>query len=391
MQPRRIVSVLAVLGAIAVLGVPPAAANHHRLRIAEVLGGIPGRENAQFVELQMFTAGQEVVHDASLAFIDATGGTLAAPVFPADVADESDNATVLAMTPQAASFFGITPDMTYTAVDNRTGGRIDYLGRPGSTSEGILDAFSWGSYSGDATGVGTPFNAASGLALGVSAHRDLSRGASSTEMDTADDTGDSAADFVSGPPTPRNNAGQTTGRATIVSRLGSGVIEVDAAEGVTNLVGIQGNTRTGWRIVDTAAPVHLDPSATATCVNVNVIEVRCDATSPAAITIRVLDKHDRVRVRGRIAATVFGGVGSDRLIGNAAADALHGEAGRDTITGGKAADTVFAGDGDDTVLVKGDGAADEVDCGADDDTISFDEGLDVFAADGPGACETPNP
>ena len=389
---RRVASVSAVLATITAVGAPPVAANHHRLRIAEVLGGIPGRENAQFVELQMFTAGQEIVHGASLTFFDPAGGTLGTATFAADVAVEADNATVLAATPQAASFFGVTPDLTIGPLIQRAGGRIDYVARPGSTPDGILDAFSWGSFSGDATGTGTPFaQGDGGLPPGLSAHRDLSRGASASEMDTADDTGDSAADFFAGSPTPRNNAGETTGRATIVSRLGNGGIEVAAAEGVTNLVGIQGNPTAGWRIVDTAAPVHLDPSALASCDEVNVIEVRCDATAPAAITIRVLDKNDRVRVRGRIAATVFGGAGSDRLIGNAAADTLHGEAGRDTITGGNAADSVLAGDGDDTVLVKGDAAADDVDCGAGEDTVSFDAGLDVFPADGPGACETANP
>ena len=265
MSLRRITLVFAALAAVAAVGASSAAANHHRLRITEVFGGVPGRENAQFVELQMFTAGQEVVHDASLNFFDPAGGALGSDVFPSDVANDADNAHVLAATPQAASFFGITPDMTMTDLINRPAGRLDYKGRPGSATPGLLDAFSWGGtgFTGDSTGTGTPF---APLQLGISAHRDLSGGSVPGELDTGDDTADSAADFVSGQPSPTNNAGATTDRATIVSRPGGGMIKVDAAEGVTNLIGIQGNPTAGWRIVDTAAPVHIDPSAAATCM-----------------------------------------------------------------------------------------------------------------------------
>ena len=463
---------LAALVATLAVAAPPAAANHHLIRITEVFGGAQANPSVQFVELQMYNANQQFIHDTRLHFLTPAGADDGTFTFPTDVANGADNATILAATSQAAAFFGVTPDLTISPVMDRAGGKVEFIGRP---AFGILDAFSWGSYSGASTGTGTPFGqGAGGLPLGLSAVRDVSV-----------DTGNSAADFDAEQPTPVNNANQTTSRATIVRRDEDGTLRIEAAPGVQNAITVSGPTSTGWKIVETGAPLQLDASAGDSCFGVSVTQVRCAVTEPAAVVVQAADQNDRVNIAGALSATVFGGTGDDRLTGSAAADALHGQDGNDTLTGargdddllggigndfldggqgaddfdggnggdratylartagvtitmdgnpddgngadesggrrdnvqtnverltgsqaadsltgndvgnqiigGPGADDVFGLGGRDAIVVKGDGAADDVDCGAATDSLSYDAGLDVFPSSGPGACETANP
>ena len=372
---RRIISVSAVLGVIAAVGAPSALANHHLMRISEVLGGVPGNENAQFVELQMYEPSQTVVNTAGLAFLTPTGGADGTFTLTANVANGADNATILAATPEAAAFFGVTPDLSISPVMDRAGGRVEFLGRP-ATTRGIIDAFSWGDYDGpepapDDGGEesGNPF-APGGLPLGISAVRDVSAGTVAGQLDAADDTDDSAADFVDARlPTPVNNAGQTTSRATVVERPLGGALHVTAAPNVVNSISVGGRITTGWKITDMSAPVHLAPSAAATCESVSVVEVLCDGTMPATVVVSALDRNDRVRIRGRIASTIFGGAGNDTLTGYTADDALHGEDGNDTLNGGAGDDDFVGGTGDDRMI--GNNGADDFDGGIGIDVANY--------------------
>src|SRR5687768_13694748 len=101
--------VLGAAGLAVALLVPaaPAAANHHFMRATEILGAVEGAPNVQYVELQMYAAGQNIVSNASLAFQDPTGAADGTVVFPNNVANGADNANILIATAEAATFFGV--------------------------------------------------------------------------------------------------------------------------------------------------------------------------------------------------------------------------------------------------------------------------------------------
>ncbi|QZO00935.1 calcium-binding protein [Chenggangzhangella methanolivorans] len=68
---------------------------------------------------------------------------------------------------------------------------------------------------------------------------------------------------------------------------------------------------------------------------------------------------------------ILGGVGRDFLVGGAGADVLNGRLGADSFIGGSGDDSIFGGRGDDVVFhnITTDGA-DQVNLGADDDTVN---------------------
>ena len=184
------------LAAAVLVPAAPAAANHHFMRATEILGAVEGAPNVQYVELQMYAAGQNIVLNASLAFQDPTGTADGTVVFPNNVANGADNANILIATAEAATFFGVTPDFVMSPVMALPGGKVEFVAKP--MTFGIIDAFSWGNFSGSSTGSGTPFAVGSGLPLGLSANRLIAGGTVAGQLDAGDDTGQSEADFDPG-------------------------------------------------------------------------------------------------------------------------------------------------------------------------------------------------
>ena len=70
-----------------------------------------------------------------------------------------------------------------------------------------IDCLAWGNYSGDMTGIGTPFNVARGLVPTKAATRRLNIAGGATTLEAGDDTDNCSTDFLAALPTPRNNAG----------------------------------------------------------------------------------------------------------------------------------------------------------------------------------------
>ncbi len=77
--------------------------------------------------------------------------------------------------------------------------------------------------------------------------------------------------------------------------------------------------------------------------------------------------------------SVYGGSGNDTITGNNGNNVLDGQGGDDTINGLGGNDTFRGGAGNDTLLAR-DSGPDNVQCGADDDTVTADNG-DVVNAD----------
>jgi hypothetical protein len=197
---RAAVAVATVL-ALGVAYAPQAAASFHLMKIREVFAGTGAAPSAQYVELQMYEAGQTLVDGHEVRFYDKTGTLQHTETFADNVADGDDNSTILIATQEADDLFGVTPDLLLTIpAVAAAGGKVCF---------DTIDCVSFGDFTGSATGTGTPFNTPEGIPAGATILRDASGGSNPNDLDPGDDTGDSAADFRFAAPSPKNNAGTT--------------------------------------------------------------------------------------------------------------------------------------------------------------------------------------
>ncbi len=156
-------------------------------------------------------SGQNFVAGHSIIFYDATGAGTNTFTFTVNMPNGSNQATILIATSEAQVLFGLGADLTMTAAAmTPAGGKVCF---------DTFDCMSWGNYSGSTSGVGNPFNPSGGLTQGQAARRRTDIGGPPTKLDFADDTNDSANDFVAASPAPRNNAGQTTTTAPTSTTL----------------------------------------------------------------------------------------------------------------------------------------------------------------------------
>jgi hypothetical protein len=199
-------SLVALVVGIACVAIPSASwATFHFQKIREIFPGTAGQPNAQYVMLQMYSAGQNLVSGHTVTFYTA-GGTLAgAFTFPSDVANGTNQAYILLATSEAATFFSITADLVITPVITPAGGKVCYED---------IDCVSWGTFSGSSNSPspsGTPFGYPDGLQDGHAIRRDISHGNPATLQD-GDDTDDSHDDFdCVATASPINNAGAAAG------------------------------------------------------------------------------------------------------------------------------------------------------------------------------------
>jgi len=176
----------------------PARAAFHLMKVVEVFGGTPASPSAQYVVLQMYSAGQTVVDNHAVTLYDAAGVPKHTFTFEANVSNGANQAKILVATPQAATFFSVTADLPMTASLLLPGGKACFDN---------IDCVAWGNYTGSSSGVGAPFNPDGGLLPGRAAIRRLDGATGSpTALEGSDDTDDSSNDFRFGDPAPRNNA-----------------------------------------------------------------------------------------------------------------------------------------------------------------------------------------
>ena len=197
MRASTVLKTAAAVVLLSLLG--PAQATFHLMKIVEVFAGTPASPQAQYVVLQMYAPGQNLVGGHTVKFFNTAGALVATFTFPDSVPNGANQAKILVATPQAAAFFGITPDLSMTAAMLSSGGKVCF--------SDTIDCVAWGAYTGGSAGVGTPFNVAGGLLAGRAAVRRLDIAGSTTVLDGADDTNNCAVDFVPGLPAPRNNGG----------------------------------------------------------------------------------------------------------------------------------------------------------------------------------------
>ena len=210
---RIVLGLCGLLLATALVWTPPAAATFHEMWIREVYPGSAAQPDSEYVELQMWAAGQHLVDGHSISFYDAGGTSLGAETFSGNVASGANQSTVLAATPAAASEFGVTPDLAIGA------GRLDPAG--GAICWAALDCVSWGGFSGSLpSSAGSPATPA-GIPDGMALRRTIEPGCASL-LEATDDRNNSSADFSPVFPAPRPNSVPPSERACSSTGGGSG-------------------------------------------------------------------------------------------------------------------------------------------------------------------------
>jgi hypothetical protein len=177
-----IASALALAGVV--LAAPSANAAFHLMKISEVHTGPPGN----FVELQMFAAGQNFVFGHSITTYDNFGNPLSNYMFTGNAANGQNQRTIL------VGDAAVGPDFVAA---------LTVPGASGAVCFEAIDCVSFGGFSGGTPSpAGTP---AVPLADGESLERSIAANCP-TLLEDADDTNNSLSDFAVAAPSPRNNA-----------------------------------------------------------------------------------------------------------------------------------------------------------------------------------------
>ena len=123
---RRGLALVIATGAALLAIAPSAQADHHFVSIAEVFPGVSEQPTAEFVELQMYSAGQNnFAPGASLSFYNAAG-TVTGTLPLADVTNGSNQRTALISTSAMETLSGKPADTEYgsAALDPAGGGCV---------------------------------------------------------------------------------------------------------------------------------------------------------------------------------------------------------------------------------------------------------------------------
>jgi hypothetical protein len=199
-----------LVGLVALLAAAPAQASFHLIKVREVFPGTVAHPNSDYVELQMYETGQNLVNLGDLEVLDSTG-TVTSHFSPAtSVSHSANQSTVLIANSEFSTQFpSITPDFTDAGLNlSPAGGAVCWP----QNEPPFDDCASWGNFTGQASlpspGDSSPA-APSGITDGKALLRTIAPGCS-TLLENADDTNNSSVDFSSQAPNPRNNAATPT-------------------------------------------------------------------------------------------------------------------------------------------------------------------------------------
>ncbi len=194
---RRLGLLIATISLLLLQAWPaPAGATFHEMWIREVYAGSEAAKESQYVELQMWSPGQNFVGGHILKTYDASGGVTSTNTFAGDVPNGANQSTILLGTPAAEAEFGVSAD---TGLGN--GKALDPAG--GAVCWEALDCVSWGSFAGSLPSpAGSP---APAMPSGMALRRTIAP-LCPTALDGGDDHDNSAADFSAVFPAPRPNS-----------------------------------------------------------------------------------------------------------------------------------------------------------------------------------------
>ena len=218
MRARSMLVVISLVGLGLGTAVAPAEALQHFMKVREVYAGSTLDANADFIELQMYMAGQNQVAGHKLTVYNASGAATECTI-PANVPNASNQATILFATTQAQTAFG-TADFTIPPL---------LVGNGGAVCFSNFDCISWGSFGGAASakdrngGPGTP--EPGGIPTGQSLDRRTNISGGAATLEDADDTNDSANDLEAEGESATANGVANLGSAACVPAGGAGDTE----------------------------------------------------------------------------------------------------------------------------------------------------------------------
>ncbi len=193
---RRFAPGLFASAAISLLTAPLAHATFHEMSIRELYPGSSTEAEAEYVELQMWAPGQNLVGGHVLRIYNAAGGLVGTNTFPANVPADANQSTILMATSQAETRFGLKADGPLSP-----SGQLDPAG--GAVCWENLDCVSWGNFAGTTPSpTGTP---AAAIPDGMALRRTIAPGCASL-LEPTDDHDNSVADFAAVFPLPRPNS-----------------------------------------------------------------------------------------------------------------------------------------------------------------------------------------
>lgn len=179
--------------------VQSAQATFHEVLISQLYPGSAAAPQSSFLELQMYSPGQNFVKNHSITVYDAGGTAIATFFFPDDLPGEGvDQQTMLVGDSGVQEAFGVTPDLVDAGFNIPSAG--------GAACWDGLDCVSWGNFSGQTIpSSGIPIDPA-GIPDGKAIERRISGGSCSNRLEPGDDTNDSDSDFFDATPSPLSYA-----------------------------------------------------------------------------------------------------------------------------------------------------------------------------------------
>jgi hypothetical protein len=194
---RRCVAAASGAFILLLLAAQPALATFHEMAIREVYPGSVARPNSAYVELQMWSPGQNLVGGHQISVYNKSGSPVGTAAFAHDVAGDANQSTLVVATPEAEAEFGLGADAALPS------GLLDPAG--GAVCWESLDCASWGSFSGSTPSpTGSPASPG-GIPDGMALRRTIEPGCP-TLLEPGDDRDNSAADFTAVFPGPRPNS-----------------------------------------------------------------------------------------------------------------------------------------------------------------------------------------
>jgi hypothetical protein len=208
---------------LALLSAPPALADHHEMKIREVSPGSSSLPNLEYVELQMYSAGQNFLagNGVTVTLYGSTGIVTETTALATNVPNGQSQRRVLVGTVNLEDMFGTAadPDFEFPAQDNLdpNGGAACFNS---AAFFGALDCVSWGNFSGtppDETGGNV---SPGGIADAMALRRSIARGCPSL-LEATDDR-NRPADWAEVSPDPLNNSAPAGGPACPNTKITKG-------------------------------------------------------------------------------------------------------------------------------------------------------------------------
>lgn len=290
----------------------PAQASFHLNKIREFGAGTSGAGfNDSYVELQAFSAGQNLVGGHTLN-VWGHNDTMPTPTtFAANVPNGQNQATILIGDTTISASSNAT-NMALNTIQVSGGGMICW-----ETFDCIIVG------TGPAAGVTPPSPVGSAAPFpfgGEAIRRTIARGCA-TALDAADDTNNGAADFSKVTPNPRNNAAPITEKAC------------PAGGATTPPPGsnfkCQGKKAT---LIGTAGKDNIKGTAKRDVIVSFGGNDKVNGGGGNDVLCGNGGKDKLVGGKGK--DLLVGGPGNDKLLGNAGKDTLSGQGGKDTCNGG---------------------------------------------------------